>query len=182
MSEINKEVLGAGLMQHIKAYIDDKIESRIVDYGYTDTTETDSSTKDTTPIGQVFFVDPFEANKSPLSLSLPEAFQSISPTLAASADRDVVVMAVSASSWDVFYARLLTASMLRAEFLETATRVQERFAFNVPPDADYEIESVIIPAQSSSGGLSHWFSQHDQVYSSVLVLTYPTGKIPETFL
>lgn len=183
MSVTNKGILGAGLIQHLKAYIDQEIDLKLVPWNTDTTTETDGSTSTiATHAGDVFFIDPFSVNNSPLSLSLPAAFQHISPTLAANADSDIVIVTVVARSWDVFYSRLLSAAIDHAEFLETATRVQERIGLSMPPEAGYLPETVVIPANSSSSALSHWLTQHDQVYSSVLVTSYPMGELPEALL
>lgn len=183
MDDVSNQ-FGSAMAANIKAYIDDAVAQRLGE-PITDI-DTEESTDDTVSAeayrAQVFFVDPFEAAKTPLSLSLPSAFSHISPTLAAHSDKDIVIMTVSASDWALFYRRLLSASLLRPEFLETATKVQERFGFNYNPADDYRPEILNILAGDSASPLSHWLSLHDQVYSSVALLMYESGRIPEEFL
>lgn len=174
----NKAILGGFFAEHLKAYIDQQINSRFNGDPAGNTDDSTSST-DSLTAGTVFFVDPFEMNAEPLSLSLPTAFTQISPTLAANADKDIIVIAVASGSWEAFYAKLLAASMIRPEFLETATKVQERFALNIPPETGYTPETLLIAAGTSAAPLQHWLARHDLVYASVLLLTFAPGGVPD---
>lgn len=175
--KMEQAILGAALMEHVKAYIDNELNARFLLFDSIDDTA-ESSSLDS---AYALFFDPFKVNADPLALSLPTAFSLLSPSLVKHSDKDIVIISVSASGWGDFYQNLLSASLLHSEFLETAIKVQERFQFNLPPAEAYEAEVIAIAANSGSSGLNHWLEKHDQVLSSTLMLMFEAGKMPEQY-
>lgn len=173
MAEIDQ--YGMMLMTHVKAYIDERL-------GVPDDSDdagTDSSATQTT--GFESFFDPFSVNLSPLSLSLPEAFNRVVAVLSKQPDRDFVIVRVSDAGWEGFYRKLLQLSQDYPEFLATATNIQERFQFVSAPDNQYQADISVIRAGDNYSVIGDWVGQYDQVYTAVLVMQFEAGQVPEVF-
>lgn len=171
MTEI--ESFGAELMLHIKRYLDQRL-------GLIDQSGDNSSVgMQSTAIET--FIDPFNVNNDPLSLSLPDAFARVVAVLASASSYDHVVIWVSSHSWEDFYRKLLAAAQQHPAFLDTAVSVQQRFGFNSLP-LDIKQKHALIFAEQAYTGLATWLGRYDQVYSAVLIRRYPAGKIPRELL
>lgn len=166
------ELLGAELIQHIKAYIDERL-------GVDESGGGDSVAMQT--YGVETYLDPFIINLSPLSLPLPEAFARIVAVLATHPADDHVIVRVSSHSWEDFYRRLLAAAKQFPDFLDTAVNLQQRFGFVSSPSAELP-EISIIPAGAGYAPLGDWVGRYDQVYSAVLVMRYAAGTVPEEYV
>lgn len=166
--------LGAGLMQHLKAYIDQRFGA------VAPSTGSDGGNVVTQVFGVESFIDPFNVNLTPLSLPLPEAFSRVVAVLATHPFDDHVIVRVSSFSWEDFYRRLLTASRDFPDFLDTAVNVQQRFGFASSPSADLP-EVSVIGAGAGYAPIGDWVGRYDQVFSAVLVLRFAAGTVPEEY-
>ena len=169
MADIAQQ-MGAGLIQHLKAYIDGQFMTPVGD----------GSSSAPAAVVQASFFDPFNLNLSPLSLPLPMAFSRAVVLLVEAPGDDHVVVRVSSHSWEDFYRRLLSAAKRFPEFLDTAVNVQQRFGFASSPISDLP-EISVIPAGTGYAALADWVGRYDQVYSAVLVMRFAAGTVPQEY-
>lgn len=170
--------LGAGLIQHLKAYIDDRLDGI---GSALPTTGADGESVATQISGQEAFLDPFNVNLIPLSLPLPEAFSRVVAAMATHAADDHVIAWVASHSWEDFYRKLLAAAQTYPEFLDTAVNVQQRFGFTSSPSPDSPGVAVIL-AGDGYAPIGDWVGRYDQMYSAVLVMRFAAGSVPAEYL
>lgn len=166
-------ILGAGLMQHLKAYIDEVLH------------QSSTGGHDGIPVlpvsGREFYLDPFNAHLTPLSLPLPHAFAQVAAMLATHAEKDHVIVHVASHEWEDFYRKLLTAAREYPVFLDSAVNVQQRFGFASSPALELPSVAVIL-AGNGYAPINDWLGRYDQVYSAVLVSSYESGKVPQRLI
>ena len=131
--------------------------------------------------GLTVYRDMFTQNMTPLALPLPSAYALTVAVLDAAHDHDHVVISVSSHDWAVFYSELLTAGARFNEFFDTARNVQQRFGFASSPAHDLP-EVSVIRAGESYAPIGDWVGRYDQVYTSVLVMRFAAGTVPEDLL
>lgn len=161
--------LGADLIDHIKAYIDQRLGIGLGGDGGGVVNELESTLS--------IYYDPFNTSTYPIALPLPQAHLKVLGVITQKPDHDHVVIWVATSSWDDFYKKLLTASRSYADFLDTAVNVQERFGFTSMQSTDLPSKITIL-AGDNYQALSAWANQYDQIYSAVLIRRYVAGTIP----
>jgi len=171
---------GALFGTHIKAYIHTEIKKISTIDNLLAINDASIPVEDTalsSPLpSSRFYFDPFYINNEPLSLSLPDLLTQLSALFERYPDSNIDILYVSASSWELFYRRLLKASTTVPEFLETSLNVQQRFAFNLDPDPSYQHQAfkMLAGTERDFAQLEQLATRYDQVYSAALILQYDT--------
>lgn len=123
-----------------------------------------------------YYMDPYLANQQPLALPLPQAFVWAHQILLQHADKDHLIVAVSAPDLSTFYARTLGVAQDYPDFLHTAVNLQEQLQMTAQPvTAAHELIPIAAPANTAP--LQHWLNQYQMVFSAVLIQQYPAGGL-----